>query len=165
MKKGAVELNLAARGHLRPDVQFISSSATDLSEVQDGSINVLFTSNFIELLADKKTCNRVFSKIRRTLRRGGCFIILGPNVKYAYREYWDLYHHCLPLSHLLSEKRLKQADFNVTRNILRLLPFSMKSRVPTAAWLIELYLMIPLAWRFMGKQFLIVAERPCRSPD
>jgi ubiquinone/menaquinone biosynthesis C-methylase UbiE len=159
-KKVAVDLNSDARGHLRPDVQFILSSATDLSEVRDGSIDVVFTSNFLEHLPDKETCNKVFAEIRRTLNSGGRFIILGPNIKYAYREYWDLFDHQLPLSHLSLEEGLKQAGFNVTRNIPRFLPFTMKSSVPTATWLIELYLMIPLAWRFMGRQFLVVAEKP-----
>lgn len=159
-KRIAVDINPDARGHLRPDVKFILSSATDLSEVQDGSIDVVFTSNFLEHLPDKDTCSKVFAEIRRTLNSGGRFIILGPNIKYAYREYWDFYDHCLPLSHLSLEEGLKLAGFNVTRNIPRFLPFTMKSSVPTAAWMIELYLMIPLAWRFMGKQFLVVAEKP-----
>jgi hypothetical protein len=120
----------------------------------------VFTSNFLEHLPDKETCNKVFAEIRRTLDSGGRFIILGPNIKYLYREYWDYYDHYLPLSHLSLEEGLKLAGFNVTRNIPRFLPYTMKSSVPTAAWLIELYLMIPLAWRFMGKQFLIVAEKP-----
>ena len=158
-KRIAVDTNSSARDHLQPDVQFISSSATDLSEVQDGSIDVVFTSNFLEHLPDKETCDKVFTEIRRTLNSGGRFIVLGPNIKYAFQEYWDFYDHCLPLSHLSLEEGLKQAGFNVIRNIPRFLPYTMKSSIPTAAWMIELYLMLPLAWRFMGKQFLVVAEK------
>lgn len=159
-KKVAADLNPDARDHLQPDVQFISSCATDLSEVRDGSIDVVFTSNFLEHLPDKETCNKVFVEVLRTLNSGGRFIVLGPNIKYAYREYWDFFDHHLPLSHLSLEEGLKQVGFNVSRNIPRFLPFTMKSSVPTAAWLIKLYLMIPLAWRFVGKQFLVVAEKP-----
>jgi ubiquinone/menaquinone biosynthesis C-methylase UbiE len=158
--KIAVDLNPDARGHLNQDVQFVLSAATDLVAIPDESIDVAFTSNFLEHLPDKKACNDMFAEIKRVLNSGGRFIVLGPNIKYAYREYWDFFDHYLPLSHLSLEEGLKQAGFNVTRNIPRFLPFTMKSSVPTAAWLIELYLMIPFAWRFMGKQFLVVAEKP-----
>jgi SAM-dependent methyltransferase len=159
-KRLAVDLNPDARLHLQPEVKFISSNATDLSQVQGGSVDVVFTSNFLEHLPDKETCGRVFAEIRRTLHSGGRFIVLGPNIKYAYREYWDYFDHTLALSHLSLEEGLKQAGFNVTRNIPRFLPFTMKSSVPTAPWLIKLYLMMPFAWQFMGKQFLLVAEKP-----
>src|SRR5262245_13923018 len=46
-KRIAVDLNSDARGHLGPDVHFILSSATNLSDVQDGSIEVVFASNFL----------------------------------------------------------------------------------------------------------------------
>ena len=159
-KKIAVDLNSDAKIHLHPEVQFVLSEAGNLSDIPDGSIDAVFTSNFLEHLPDKTACNNVFAEIFRILNSQGRFIILGPNIKYAYREYWDYFDHYLPLSHLSLEEGLKQAGFKVTKNIPRFLPYTMKSSVPSAPWLVRLYLMLPLAWRFMGKQFLVIAEKP-----
>lgn len=43
--------------------------------------------------------------------------------------------------------------------IPRFLPYTTKSRLPQAPWLIRLYLRVPLAWWLLGKQALVVAER------
>jgi len=158
--KIGVDINQDSRHHLASDVRFVNCPATEMATVQEQSVDVVFASNFLEHLTDKGECDRVFAEVKRVLRIGGRFIVMGPNIRYAYKQYWDFYDHHLPLSHLSLEEGLTQAGFKVTRNIPRFLPFSMKSSVPTAGWLIELYLRIPLAWRFMGKQFLVVAEKP-----
>jgi hypothetical protein len=52
---------------------------------------------------------------------------MGPNIRYAYREYWDYYDHYLPLSHLSLGEGLTQAGFAVERVSPRFLPYTMKS--------------------------------------
>ena len=158
--KAAIDLNPDAPKHLSSNVKFYATAATDMAGVPANSADVLFTSNFLEQLPTKEHCNQVFDQVRRVLRPGGRFIILGPNIKYAYREYWDFYDHYLPLSHLSLEEGLKQSGFVVTKNVPQFLPFTMKSRLPSADALVSLYLKLPFAWRFFGKQFLVVAENP-----
>jgi ubiquinone/menaquinone biosynthesis C-methylase UbiE len=121
---------------------------------------VVFTSNFLEHLRDKSECDKVFSEVKRVLRPRGRFIVLGPNIKYAYREYWDYYDHYLPLSHLSLAEGLRQAGFIITTNISRFLPYTMANKVPTADFLIRAYVAMPMVWRLMGKQFLVIAEKP-----
>ena len=41
----------------------------------------------------------------------------------------------------------------------RFLPFTTKSRLSAFYWAVPLYLRVPLAWRFFGKQCFIVAEK------
>ncbi|MCU7374975.1 hypothetical protein PEC18_30120 [Paucibacter sp. O1-1] len=41
----------------------------------------------------------------------------------------------------------------------RFLPYTTKSRLPKAPWLVSLYLKLPFAWRFVGKQALVVARK------
>ena len=35
----------------------------------------------------------------------------------------------------------------------------MNNRAPTAAFVIRAYLRLPLAWKFFGRQFLVVARK------
>jgi ubiquinone/menaquinone biosynthesis C-methylase UbiE len=159
-KKYAVDLNPDSPKFLNPDVTFTRTVATDLSAIPAGSVDVAFTSNFLEHLKSKDECNAVFAEIRRVLKPGGRFIILGPNIRYVYAEYWDYYDHYLPLSHLSLAEGLRIADYDIDRVIDRFLPYTMNNKKPTSDMLVRLYLSMPLAWRFMGKQFLVIARKP-----
>ncbi|MEQ1940429.1 class I SAM-dependent methyltransferase [Mesorhizobium sp. CN5-321] len=157
--KIGVDLNPDAPTHLAGDVTFHLSAADNLSDIADSSVETVFTSNFLEHLPDKKTCDRVFAEILRVLRPGGTFLILGPNIHYAYKEYWDYYDHYLPLSHLSLAEGLGIAGFNVKEVIPQFLPYTMNNSTPTHPFLISLYLRFPPAWRVMGKQFFVVGEK------
>ena len=78
-----------------------------------------------------------------------------PNYRYAYREYFDDYTHVTPLDHMSLTQLLTVSDFQVTHVEPKFLPYSMKSRLPTAGWLVSLYLHLPL--RLSAKQMLCVA--------
>ncbi len=159
-RRYAVDLNPDAGAHLQPGVVFNNRPATNLDFLSNSSIDVVFTSNFLEHLETKEDCSRVFAEVFRVLRPGGIFIIMGPNIRYAYREYWDYFDHRLPLSDRSLGEGLIASGFNLLKVIPRFLPFTMNNRRPTWSFLIRAYLAFPLAWRLIGKQFLIVAGRP-----
>ena len=159
-RKFAVDLNPDSAQHLAPDVTFFNIPATDLAVVGREVVDVVFTSNFLEHLRDKKECDEVLAGVRQVLKPGGKFIILGPNIRYAYREYWDFYDHYLPLSHLSLAEGLRLAGFQVTENIPRFLPFTMNNSGPTHDILVRAYLALPIAWKLLGKQFLVTAIKP-----
>ncbi|MDR3474936.1 MAG: methyltransferase domain-containing protein [Devosia sp.] len=155
-------MNPDSAAHLRPEVHFTVSPADDLSHIQSNSLDRVFTSNFLEHLPNKQACDAVLKEVLRVLKPGGRFVIMGPNITYAYREYWDFYDHYLPLSHLSLAEGLTMNGYRVIEKIDRFLPFTMAGRQPTHPALIRLY----LAWRWpwwkvMGKQFLVTAEKPC----
>jgi hypothetical protein len=85
---------------------------------------------------------------------------MGPNIRYAYREYWNFYDHSLPLSDLSVAEGLRIAGFRIEENIPRFLPFSMNNNTPTHDLLVRAYLALPLAWKLFGKQFLVTAVKP-----
>jgi SAM-dependent methyltransferase len=159
-KKIAVDLNPDARRFLDQEVVYHLTPATDLGQIAPASVDVAFTSNFLEHLRDKAECDAVLSEVRKVLKPGGRFIVLGPNIHYAYKEYWDFYDHYLPLSHLSLAEGLRQAGFTVTTNIPRFLPYTMNSALPTADFLVRTYLRIPFLWKLFGKQFLVVGDKP-----
>lgn len=161
-QKFAVDLNPDAAKYLNDNVSFQPSMADDLSHIPSNSLDRAFTSNFLEHLPDKATCNKVLKEILRVLKPGGKFIIMGPNIRYAFKEYWDFYDHYLALSDISLAEGLAMNGYNVVSVVDRFLPFTMANKKPSHDILIRAYLAIPFAWRFMGKQFLVVAEKPNR---
>lgn len=158
-KKYAIDLNPASPGHLDPDVEFHATPADQLGFAPSGSVDVVFTSNFLEHLPDKQTCTAVMREVNRVLRSGGKFIVLGPNIRFAHREYWDFYDHYLPLSDRSLCEGLVLNGFSIERSIPQFLPYTMNGSMPTTDLLIEAYLAMPLAWRIFGKQFLVVGRK------
>jgi len=156
----AIDLNPDAGKNLDAGIRFVHGSATDLSMIEDRSIDVVFTSNFLEHLPSKEACSQLFLAVRRVLKPTGRFLLLGPNIRFAYKEYWDFYDHHLPLSHLSLEEGLRQQGFEVVRNIPRFLPYTMNSGMPTPDIFIRAYLRLPIAWPLFGKQFFLIAEKP-----
>jgi ubiquinone/menaquinone biosynthesis C-methylase UbiE len=159
-RKIGIDLNPDARRYLGKDVEFCQSRADDLGAIAGGSVDVVFTSNFLEHLKTKDECDAVLAEVLRILKPGGRFVIMGPNIRYLAAEYWDFYDHYLPLSHLSLEEGLVQAGYEVKTIVPRFLPYTTRSALPKHSALIKLYLKLPLAWRIMGKQFLVVAQKP-----
>jgi SAM-dependent methyltransferase len=159
-KKYGIDLNPDSPTHLNKDVTFHRTIATDLSVIPAGSVDVVFTSNFLEHLRSKEECDTVMGQVKNLLRPGGRFIVMGPNIRYAYAEYWDYYDHYLALSHLSLAEGLTTAGYEVTEVIPRFLPYTMNNKTPAHPALIRAYLAFPLAWNIMGKQFLVTAQKP-----
>src|ERR1700736_2954358 len=159
-KKYAVDLNPDARGNVAGDVEFCLSRADAMSAISGAGVDVVFASNFLEHLRTKEECDAVLAEVRRILRPGGRFVIMGPNIRYLAAEHLAFYDHCPPLPHLSVEEGLVQADYEIERIVPRFLPYTTRSRLPQHPALIALYLKTPLAWRLLGKQFLVAARKP-----
>jgi SAM-dependent methyltransferase len=158
-RKFAVDLNPDSERYLAPGVTFFRVAASDFRSIGIGAVDVVFTSNFLEHLRDKGECDEVLSAVRDVLRPGGRFIVMGPNIRFAYRQYWDYYDHCLPLSDLSLVEGLRISGFEIVENIPRFLPFSMNSNLPSHDVLIRGYLALPIVWKLLGKQFLVTASK------
>jgi SAM-dependent methyltransferase len=159
-RKLAVDVNPDSARHLKPNVAFFNIPASELATVGHEVADVVFTSNFLEHLRDKKECDEVLAAVWNVLKSGGKFIAMGPNIRYAYREYWDFYDHYLPLSDLSLTEGLRLAGFRIEQNIPRFLPFTMNNGAPTHDILVRAYLALPMAWKVLGKQFLVTAIKP-----
>jgi len=155
----AVDVNPDAAEFLPAGATFSLTSAERLDFLSDNSIDVAFTSNFFEHLPTKVIVDKVVNEVRRVLRPGGIFIAVQPNIRYAYKEYWDFYDHYIALSHLSCSEAFELAGLRVVELIDRFLPFSTKSKLPTHPLLVRAYLACRPAWRFLGKQFLIVGQK------
>lgn len=156
----AVDASSYGSRFLPSDIRFFQCPANDLSQIESGSVDCAFTSNFFEHLPTKEVLDEVLQEVLRVLRPGGAFIALQPNIKYVGDAYWDFYDHRLPLSHLSAEEGFKKNGFEVEMLIPRFLPYTTKSRLPQAAFLLRMYLKMPWLWKIFGKQFVLVASKP-----
>ena len=155
----AVDLDPDAAGFLPAGSTFSRTSAEHLDFLSDNSVDVAFTSNFLEHLPTKAVVDAVLREVRRVLRPGGLFVAMQPNIRYAYKEYWDFYEHHPALSHLSCAEAFEVSGLRVIEVIDRFLPFSTKTALPTHPLLVRAYLACRPAWRFLGKQFLIVGQK------
>lgn len=159
-RKIAIDLNPDAPSFLADDVEFHQCLATDLATVVSGEADVVFTSNFLEHLPDKQALNAFLDQVMLSLKPGGRYIILGPNLRYLPGEYWDFFDHHLGLTHLSLSEALQLKGFRLDLCIDRFLPYTTQGGLPTHPSLVKVYLKIPLAWRLLGKQFFIIASKP-----
>lgn len=158
-RKIAVDLNPDARKFLSADVEFNQCMATDLASVVKGEADVVFTSNFLEHLPDKKTLDVFLDEVLIALKPGGRYIILGPNLRYLPGEYWDFYDHHLGLTHLSLREALQLKGFEIDVCVDRFLPYTTQGALPTHPLLVKAYLKLSFVWPLFGKQFFIVARR------
>jgi SAM-dependent methyltransferase len=159
-RKIAVDVNPDVKSHLDSTIDFYASDAAKLSSIDSASIDLCFSSNFFEHLPSKSAMDDVLAEARRVLRPGGRYVAMQPNLRYALGEYWDYYDHVLPLTDRSCAEAFAKAGFALIDVIDRFVPFSTASRLPQSPLLVRLYLACPLAWRILGRQFVVVAERP-----
>jgi SAM-dependent methyltransferase len=155
----AMDLNPAAAQHIDPQVTFYAQDCTQPWPLPTGSLDVVFSSNFFEHLPDKLALKLTLVESARCLKPGGLLIALGPNIKFVQGAYWDFWDHFLCLTELSLAEALETNGFSARRVIPRFLPYTTINQPQYPMALVRLYLKLPFAWRFFGRQFLIVAAR------
>jgi len=158
-KKYAMDLNPDAPKHLGEDVEFLHQDCSQSWTVAENLLDVVFTSNFFEHLPDKSALARTLEQVKRCLKPGGLLIAMGPNIKCVPGAYWDFWDHYLPLTELSLKEALENRAFTVDTCIGRFLPYTMAGKKPAPLFLIRLYLALPIAWKMMGSQFLVIGRK------
>lgn len=157
-KKYGMDLNPGARTHLAGDVELLEQDCSQPWPLADASLDCVFTSNFFEHLQSKDDLRRTLLHVRRCLRPGGRVICLGPNIRHLAGAYWDFWDHQLPLTERSLAEALELTGFEIEKSIDRFLPYRMSGKREAPLTLVRLYLKLPIAWRFFGKQFLVIAR-------
>ena len=155
-EKFAVDMNPQGAQFCGPGVSFFCASATDLGVLATDSVDVLFASNLLEHLDDgEMAC--AMNEFHRVLAPGGRVILMQPNFRYAYREYFDDYTHKKIFTHISLRDFFQANGFEAIRVQPRFLPFSLKSRLPKSYFLTKLYLLSP--YKPMAGQMLLVLKK------
>lgn len=157
-RKIAVDLNADVRKFAGSGVESIISSSTDMKMINGGTVDVAFSSNFFEHLGREDIVKTV-KEIHRILKKNGRFLILQPNIRYCYRDYWMFFDHVTPLDDRSLSEILELNGFKILEVRPRFLPYTTKSRMPKSVLLLKLYLKIPLIQKLFGKQSFIYAEK------
>jgi SAM-dependent methyltransferase len=154
VKKFALDLGPAVKDHAAPGVEVHVGSCTDLSFLSDASVDTVFASNLLEHLSldNVITTSR---EVLRVLRTGGKFIIVQPNFRYCFRDYFDDYTHLSIFTDRSLPDLLKSNGFSISKVEPKFMPFSLKGKLPVFSLLIKLYLQSPVRPR--AGQMLIVA--------
>ncbi len=156
---------------LSPHVQALTEHGIEVHQIQAdkfcdtfvGEADVVFMSNFLEHLPDKRTLLAVLEECRKALKPGGSIIILQPNIRLVGTAYWDYIDHHISLTEHSLVEGLEVSGFTIVDVIARFLPYTAKSRTgrflsgERAAVFTQVYLKFPLLWKLFGKQSLVIA--------
>lgn len=155
-RKIAVDLLPQVAPHLAPEVEFHPGQAGELDFLEDGSLDVVFASNLLEHL-ERPQVLQVLTQVRRVLRPGGRLILIQPNYRLCYRDYFDDYTHVSVFSDESLCGLLLSQGYGIECRRAGYLPLTIKSRLPKSYWLTRLYLGLGLP--LLARQMLIVAQR------
>jgi len=159
-RKIAVDLN-PDTPKFADDAEVVVAPSDAIPAIPDGSVDVVFTSNFFEHLPDKRALLRTLAESRRILRPGGRLLVLMPNLRYVGQRYWDYFDHHLPLTHHSLVEGLGLAGYQVEEVIPRFLPYTVKDApVKVRPSFVRAYLRLRPAWRLLGRQMFVVARNP-----
>jgi SAM-dependent methyltransferase len=158
-EKWAVDLNgefISKYANSEVNIKIGDSLKMDLPSAY---FDAVFISNFLEHLNSYEEINLLLKNMYNSLKEGGRIAIMGPNFKYCFKEYFDFADHKTILTHISLEEHLYSAGFSIRKIIPRFLPVSFRGRLPVNKLIVRIYFLLPLLWKIVGKQFLIVAEK------
>ena len=156
-RKWALEHNGALAQHWSSSVTPLIQSATDPWPLESASLGTILASNFFEHFTLEQGAE-ILAEAKRVLRPGGRLIVIQPNFRLEPRRYFDDYTHRTAYTDNGFRDFLMASGWRIAHSEPRFLPFTMKSKLPTAEWLVRLYLALPL--RPLAGQFLVVAVKP-----
>lgn len=154
----AVDIWPGITDQVGPGVEALVQPATSIPMVADGSMDVVFASNFLEHLHHEEIAE-VLAEATRVLRPGGALILVQPNFRLCPGRYFDDYTHVSVWSDVGLAGFLEANGFDIELNKAKFLPFTVKSRLPVRSWLIRAYLASPIK-PGAGQMLLVARPRP-----
>jgi len=95
-KKIGIDLNPDSKLYANSDVEIINGETNNMQSITEENIDVVFVSNFFEHITKEKIIETI-KEIRRVLKKNGRLLILQPNIRYCYKDYWMFFDHITPI--------------------------------------------------------------------
>lgn len=159
--KFALDLNPDVREFAASDVTAIVGDVEESmrNAFKENSVSLFFMSNFLEHIPKEKI-SALLELQYKLLRCGGGVLILTPNIKFVGGKYWDFFDHITPITESALIEAAEAAGFKTERVVKKFLPFTTKSRLPQAPWIVRLYLrLMPLSGMVFGEQSLLLFRK------
>jgi SAM-dependent methyltransferase len=158
-EKWAVDLNEEfVKKYAKSDIKIVIGDVLSVP-LKENYFDLVFISNFLEHLHSQEEVADFLTKMYGVLAEGGKIVIMGPNFKYVYKQYFDFADHTVILSELGVAEHLYGAGFEIDNIYPKFLPLSFRGGLPVNRFLIKMYLSMPFAWGFLGKQFLLIGTK------
>ncbi len=155
-EKHALDTSKLPMRYANKDVKKHIQSCTNLKNFKRESMDIVFASNLFEHLS-MSDFHKSVEQIKRVLKKNGKFIIIQPNYKYCYKEYFDDHTHITIFTHESISNGIGTHGFKIIEKKAKFLPFSMKSKLKFLSGLTGIYLRLPV--KPFAKQMLIVAKK------
>ncbi|MBL8858803.1 MAG: methyltransferase domain-containing protein [Planctomycetes bacterium] len=161
-ERWAVDMGEQVSALAAPGVRALVGRNTDV-DLPESYFDGVFVSNVLEHLDNQEAVAAFLEHMHRLLKPGGRIVVMGPNFRACPREYFDFADHTVILTERAVAEHLYAAGFELDEVHPRFLPVSFGGGLPVTDFLVKSYLRLPFAWRFLGKQFLLVAHKPSVS--
>jgi SAM-dependent methyltransferase len=155
----AVDANPGIRAYADPAVEVLITDNLSLPSIPDGGVDHVYISNFLEHLSSPADVIALLQTVWTKLAPGGSVLILQPNFRFTGAAYFDFIDHNVILTDRSLVEALEVTGFRIVYLASRFLPYTSKSKLPRALWLVRLYLTLPFLWRIFGQQTFIIGEK------
>lgn len=132
------------------------ADATKMEFLEDSSVDTVFASNFLEHL-DWKQLETLIDELLRVLKPNGRVMIMQPNFKHSYKQYFDDYTHRTIFTDQSIRDWFASHGFSTEISRPKFLPLTVKSSMGGLNFLIPLYLKSP--WKPKSGQMFFVFRR------
>ncbi len=155
----AMDINPKTKSLLNKEIIFHEQDCSKPWKIESNSLDLVFTSNFFEHLPNKESLDRTIGEIKKALKPGGRLVAMGPNISVLKGKYWDFWDHHVALSDQSLCELLQIHNFTIELSKSKFLPYNMVRVKERPLVLVSLFLRFPFLWKFLGKQFLILAKK------
>ena len=138
------------------EVEVHVGNALQMDFMAAASADVIFASNFLEHL-DWLQLKDLVTEMRRVLKPGGRVIIMQPNFRIAFKNYFDDYTHKTIFTDRSVVDWFESEGFRTKKKSPKFMPFSVKQTSSFLIWLIPIYLRSPI--KPLAGQMMFVFER------
>lgn len=156
-RKIAVDINPDIKKYADPSVITHVGSSVQLDMIPGSSIDIVIANNFFEHLGREEIIIMI-QNIKRVLKPDGSLLVIQPNYRYCYKDYWMFFDHITPLDDRSMQEVLEANDFTVSLCIPKFLPYTMKSILPKSIKYFNFYIKMPILWQVFGKQFFLISR-------